>query len=216
MDETSGDLAQLGDTQLDEAMTATLRALDIVGFEGLAAEADRRAAAVRDRLAQPGALLAAALWYAGQGMPVFPCAPGRKRPATRHGLHDATTDVEQIRNWWAEQPQANIGLPTGLRYDVIDVDGPAGYRSLAALKGDRRIPEVFRGRAFTPRGGMHIFIDATGAGNRAGMVDGIDYRGKGGYVVAPPSLGETGRRWEWCNPLSSEGYRTVYEWGAGR
>lgn len=206
----------LTDVELDQQMTAALRALDMARFETLAAEADQRAAERAQRLTRPGALLAAALWYAGQGMPVFPCIPGGKRPATRHGLHDATTDLDQVRRWWTQTPAANIGLPTGHRFDVIDIDGPEGYRSLADLKRVRRFPERWWGRVLTPRGGMHVYIHATGAGNRAAMVPGIDYRGQGGYVLAPPSRRADGARWEWCNPLSTEGYQTVYSWEAGQ
>ena len=67
-------------------------------------------------------LLAAALWYADLGYPVFPCAPGDNKPITKHGFHNATTDPEQIERWWAERPNANIGIPTqGLL--ALDVDG---------------------------------------------------------------------------------------------
>jgi len=227
----------MNDHELDDAMTAALRALDMDRFEQLAAEADRRQDALRQRLAQPGALLAAALWYAGQGIAVFPCRPGGKVPQIAsphppgsperatcrgecgqhgHGLHDATVDPSTIRDWWGRWPAANIGLPTGGRYDVIDIDGPAGYRSLAGLKGERMFPQRYCGRVFTPRGGMHIYIPATGDGNATAVRPGIDYRGVGGYVLAPPSRHANGRMWLWCNPLSTDSYRTVYEWEAGQ
>lgn len=203
------------DAELDQAMTAAFRTLDMDEFEQLATEADRRAGELAGRLAEPGALLAAALWYAGAGMPVFPCVPGGKTPATPHGFKDATSDLGQIRKWWTTTPQANVGLPTGLRYDVIDIDGPTGYRSLSELKGDQMFPDQYLGRALTPRGGMHYYIPAAGDGNAGGVMPGIDYRGVGGYVLAPPSVGANGRRWEWCNPLNTDGYLTVYTWEAG-
>lgn len=126
----------------------------------------------------------------------------------------ATTDTAQIQAWWKSTPAANIGLPTGGRYDVIDIDGPEGYRSMAQLKTERRWPAEYLGRALTPSGGMHIYITATEhkEGNHARWRPGIDYRGLGGYVLAPPSRKADGTRWEWCNPLSSTPYRTVYEW----
>jgi hypothetical protein len=77
-----------------------------------------------DPVVTPGALLAAALRYAGMGYRVFPCAPGGKHPLTGHGFHDATADPDQIERWWARHPSANVGIATeGLI--VIDVDGQA-------------------------------------------------------------------------------------------
>ena len=225
----------LTDQQLDQAMTRALRTLDMTRFDQYATEADRRRIDRDSRLTQPGALLSAALWYAGQGMPVFPCEVKGKRPLMPaahaagtperancrgecgqhgHGLYDATTDTDTITNWWTRWPLANIGLPTGGRFDVIDIDGPAGYQSLSSLKSDGIFPEVYRGRVLTPRGGMHYYIDAAGEGNATAVMAGIDYRGTGGYVLAPPSRAANGRRWEWANPLSTEGYRTVYTWEA--
>src|SRR5690349_24273155 len=70
-----------------------------------------------------------ALRYAAHGWPVFPCRPGSKEPATRHGFLDASTDPGQIRSWWRRQPSANLAIATGRPGpDVLDVDqhGPAG------------------------------------------------------------------------------------------
>lgn len=62
-----------------------------------------------------------ALRLAGLGYRVFPCVPGDKRPLTEHGCNDATTDEDQICEWWSEYPEANIGVGTdGLL--VLDID----------------------------------------------------------------------------------------------
>ena len=233
----AGSMNNFTPQQLDDAMTQALRNLDMARFDQLAAEADRRHAEQAKRLESDTALLNGALWYAGQGLPVFPCQVKGKMPLIPaahpagsperancrgqcgrhgHGLYDATTDPDTITDWWTRCPQSNIGLPTGLRYDVIDVDGPAGYRSLSELKAEHRWPASYAGRVLTPSGGMHVYIEATGAGNAARYRAGLDYRGAGGYVLAPPSRGANGRRWEWCNPISTEGYRTVYEWEAAQ
>lgn len=150
------------------------------------------------RLTAPDALHNAATWYAHNGLPCFPLRPGEKRPATEHGLHDATTNPDQITAWWARWPQANIGLRTGLRFDVIDIDGPQGYASLTTLREQGHLPEILA-RVVTPRG-LHLYVPATGRGNAAGTLPGIDYRGQGGYVVAPPSRrAEDGARWAWTD-----------------
>lgn len=153
---------------------------------------------------RPPRLLDAALKYASWGWPVFPLKPGTKQPATPHGFKDATTDHEHIVNWWRKYPGANIGLPTGHRFDVIDIDTPVGpitYTQLLAEEdphtGTGVIPDT-HGQAATANGGLHLYVPATGAGNGARIAPGIDYRGKGGYVVAPPStLRQPGRSWSW-------------------
>jgi hypothetical protein len=166
----------------------------------LAAIIDHEEAEREARLNAPGALKAAALWYAGQGIPVFPCRPGEKRPLTSHGFHDATTDPTQIEAWWETTPAANIGVPTGQMFDVIDVDGPAGVESLGLMRQDGLIPEVI-GRATTPRG-YHLYINPTGDGNTTALLPGVDYRGVGGYVIAAPSKTTDGGTYRWHQPLT--------------
>lgn len=147
------------------------------------------------RLTQPGALHAAALWYAEQGHPIFPCTPGEKRPATRHGCLDATTNIDQINQWWAANPNANIGLATGHRVDVVDLDKPEKEPDILAFFRDGDLPLPVA-RAKTPRG-VHLYIPATGAGNTVNLINGVDYRGKGGYVIAPPSRLANGNTYRW-------------------
>lgn len=154
-------------------------------------EIDTIDTATRARLARPEALTEAALWYARQGIAVFPITPDGKRPCTRHGLLDATTDTDTINRWWTTNPTANIGLPTGHQFDVIDVDPNASnpaeaYQSLATLR-DRGALTHTIGKAATPRPGIHVYIQPTGDRNGAGILPGVDYRGAGGYVLAPPS-----------------------------
>ena len=58
------------------------------------------------------------------GIPVFPCVPGGKRPLTAHGFQDASAERDVIDFWWRRHPGANIGVPTGAAggVDVVDVD----------------------------------------------------------------------------------------------
>jgi hypothetical protein len=144
-------------------------------------------------------LFDAALLYASWGWPVFPLRPRDKRPATRNGFKDATADPDRIRAWWTRHPDSNIGLPTGLAFDVIDVDVPDGAVSYTRLLDDGMIPDI-HGHAATASGGLHLYIPASGDGNGVRIRPGIDYRGAGGYVVAPPStLGTRGRAWSWVH-----------------
>jgi hypothetical protein len=171
----------------------------------LGAELDKTGQDAEDRLAKPGALLSAALWYARRGVAVFPCMPRDKRPVTEHGFKNATTDEAKIRAWWHDRPDLNIGAPTGRTFDVIDVDGREGVLAVYGPAGDgkRPIDDVDEiGHALTPRdAGHHIFIAPTGRGNTANMLPGVDYRGAGGYVLLAPSVGSNGRRYRWTRPL---------------
>ena len=132
-----------------------------------------------------------ALAYARRGWPVFPCQPGRKVPATRHGCKDATTDEQQITSWFGRHPGRNVAIATGAPGpDVLDVDvhGPAGngYAALGRLHCAGLLEDAY-GYVRTPSGGLHIYF--TGTDQHCGHLAGhhVDFRSQGGYVLAPPS-----------------------------
>lgn len=148
----------------------------------------------------PG-LLPSALWYAYHGLGVFPLQPGTKVPLRgSRGCKDASTNPAVVTAWWARSPSANIGLATGGLVDVIDIDGPVGVASWANM--DELPPTL--GTVSTPRpGGSHLYVASRpGRGNRAAIAPGVDIRGLGGYVVAPPSWSdERQTRYRWRTPL---------------
>jgi hypothetical protein len=127
-----------------------------------------------------------------------------KHPRTQHGLKDATRDPHQIRAWWSKWPQANIGLATGAASGlvVIDIDPRnGGNETLAALVA-KHGPMPATLKVITGSGGAHYYLKHPGAerGIRSGngvLGTGIDVKGDGGYVVAPPSLHRCGQRWVW-------------------
>ncbi len=132
-----------------------------------------------------------ALAYARRGWPVFPCQPGQKVPATRHGYKDATTDPEKITGWFGRNPGRNVAIATGAPGpDVLDVDvhGPAGngYAALGRLHCAGLLEDAY-GYVRTPSGGLHIYF--TGTAQHCGHLAGhhVDFRSQGGYVLAPPS-----------------------------
>lgn len=139
----------------------------------------------------PPSLHAVARWYAISGIPIFPLIPLTKIPfkGTR-GVLDASADLDRVSTWWTAHPTANIGLATGHGIDVIDVDGPEGHAAWGRRWGEAW-PEVIA-TVSTPRpGGMHVYVPSNAKGNRGGkkpLEPHIDYRGLGGYVVAPPSV----------------------------
>lgn len=162
-------------------------------------------------------LLTAALEYAERGIPVVPlhtptepdggCSCNRrtcdsvgKHPRLLHGLRDATIAEDQIHSWWRMWPAANIGLVTGTEMDVCDIDSEEGLAALLELVGDQALtgPSVATGS-----GGWHTWVRPTGLGNRVGLLPGVDWRGRGGYVVAPPSLHASGQRYRWNRPLET-------------
>lgn len=137
----------------------------------------------------------AALDYAARDWPVLPCGPRGKQPMTAHGLLDATIDPTIIHGWWTRWPTANVGLRTGDVFDVLDIDGDEGFHELGRLiNGTRLLPG---GPAVTTGNGCHVFFQPTGSGNRARFRPGLDWRGAGGYVVAPPSVHPSGREYTW-------------------
>jgi Bifunctional DNA primase/polymerase, N-terminal len=114
-----------------------------------------------------------------------------------HGVTDATCNRARVLAWWTRHPQANIGLTTGHRFDVLDVDGPAGahaIQELAATHGLHSSGPLAR----TGGGGWHYYLTPSGLGNAcpAGL-EHVDWRGRGGYVVAPPSRHASGNPYQW-------------------
>lgn len=150
-------------------------------------------------------MLDAALMYASMGIPVFRLMPRSKEPFKgSHGLLDATTDEQQIRAWWGECPDANIGGRTGSGLVVIDVDvdpdkGEDGYAWLREWElAHSELPET--ATAITGRGGMHVWLKVGGnIQNSANPEIGVDIRGDGGFVVMPPSIHPNGSRYGWEN-----------------
>jgi Bifunctional DNA primase/polymerase, N-terminal len=151
--------------------------------------------------------LDAVLDYAQRGWTVFPChwhGERRKRPLIVNGLHAATRDEAQIRQWWQRWPSALIGVPTGRAsgFVVLDIDvkdpRSYGYDTLAEL-GLAILP-VTR-MVHTSSDGLHLHFDPGGheirntAGEKGrGIGPGLDWRGEGGYVIVPSAGG--GYSWD--------------------
>jgi hypothetical protein len=115
-----------------------------------------------------------------------------------HGVKDATCNRARILAWWTPHPQANIGLACGHRFDVLDVDGPTGAHAIHELAADYRL-QSSGPLVRTGGGGWHYYLAPTGLGNvsPAGLAH-VDWRGRGGYVVAPPSRHASGHPYQWA------------------
>lgn len=170
-------------------------------------------------------LAAHAAALARRGWPVLPChspAAGAcscggdcpspaKHPRTRRGLHQASCDPAQVTRWWRRWPEANLAVrtgagPAGAGLVVLDVDpGHGGEASLVKLLATHEALPVTLEVA-TGGGGRHLYFAHPGGRvpNSTGRLGpGLDLRGDGGYVMAPPSAHPSGRRYRWrSGPLA--------------
>jgi hypothetical protein len=136
----------------------------------------------------------AARFYAERNFKVFPVVPGGKRPLTDKGFHDASSEVEQIEEWWERYPNANIGFPVPEGIVVVDVDSEDALHQLGAQ--DLDLPSTTTVK--TPRG-HHFWYRANGTKLRPAvdLFPGVDIRAVGSYVILPPSYRPAEGRYTW-------------------
>ena len=146
------------------------------------------------RVDRSPSLTFAARSLAAAGVPVFPCLVEGKRPLTRRGFLDASSDPDQVVVWWSRTPNANIGIPTGATSGVVvvdvDVHGPHDGRAAYQRATDTGLIDGVGLLVRTPTGGAHVYFPATpGSEQRSwqAATAGVDFRGDGGYIIAPPS-----------------------------
>jgi hypothetical protein len=159
-------------------------------------------------------MLRAARRLAEKGLAVFPCQPQGKQPATLHGFKDATTDPGAIEAWWRRVPSYNIAVATGKVSGivVVDIDNDDAEAELRKLELEHStLPATVE--SITARG-RHLFFKWPNQDvhNSAGKLGpGLDTRGSGGYVVVPPSLHPTGKRYCWSVD-SASAFAEVPQW----
>lgn len=121
------------------------------------------------------------------GVPVFPCAPLSKKPASPNGFHDATTKLEVIDAWWTENPDYNPAFcPHLVGLGVVDIDGDDGERNWLDWQTANGFAPATR-EIRTPRGGRHLYFLGALPASQSKIAPHIDTRGVGSYVLAPPS-----------------------------
>lgn len=196
-----------------------------------------------------------ALYWAGLGVPVLPlwdiiekggrlrCACGKpntakghkpgKHPRTLHGVNDASGDLDRVRRWWEDTPDAHVGLATGHEFAgtgrylvVLDFDSRDGL--VLWERAGCTEPKTYQVRTGRRGYGRHLYFLApvplsSSRGDLSFLgVDNVDVRGLGGYVVAPAMLHAEGRAYEalsGCSEIAmlpSEVQRLLFPPGAGR
>ena len=186
----------------------------------------------------PMPMLSFALDYVRRGWPVFPCNPINKRPFPRcdvdpetgreiegtGGFKKASIDPEQITLWWREWPNAMIGIPMGSRSRVwaidpdapkppLNIDGRQNWANLKLKHGNHAHTHTHN----TPGGGQHIIFkyhpDKPITNREGGIAKlGINVRGEGGYVIAPPSMIADGKRYEMAEALDTFNFAEAPDW----
>ena len=129
--------------------------------------------------------LDAALRLARSGFRVFPLIPGDKKPAVSRFPVVATTDEAQIRQWWTDRPDCNVGVSTS-GFVVVDIDTKKGPHALTNFQTMQGTFDTFVVRTAT--GGYHCYYEGPNSSLDTDIVPGVDIRSSGGFVVGPGSV----------------------------
>lgn len=172
-----------------------------------------------------------ALQYQLFGYAVLPLVRGGKKPHRMlppdGGVYHASIRPHDVSQWWHGDPAANIGVATGQRSRllVIDLDvkgehdGPAGFWRFLREHGlDGGMWHTETPSARTPSGGRHLWFRTpagTAVPERPSILPGVDIKGDGGLVVAPPSMKLVSASQRPGDPSSSEQVPVPYEWTQG-
>lgn len=146
--------------------------------------------------------LSHALRLAEQGFRIHPLIPNDKRPLLKKWQNEATTDESTIRSWWAQHPDANIGVATGRGLVVLDFDVRDGGKGLVALDLlDATYDFPDSARVTTASGGVHVYLSTdqpvAGSIKRIANYPDMDVKSDGGYVVGPGSTIDGKEYSEW-------------------
>lgn len=147
--------------------------------------------------------------YLARGWSVLPLRSRDKRPLIAwEPLQTSRPSPEQVSGWFSRWPDANIGIVTGEISNLVVIDVDPSHGGDASLEGLERqfglLPETVE--AISGGGGRHFYFAHPGGliRSRAGLAQGIDLRGDGGYVVTPPSVHPSGRPYVWAAGHSPE------------
>jgi len=148
-------------------------------------------------------IIEAALTYLEKhSFSIIPVQPENKKPYLKWAeFQNRKPTHDEVQDWFQRWPRAMIGIVTGMVSGivVIDIDQLEAYEALSAyLPNFTGIPTVE-----TPRGGRHLYFRVPGKRirNKVGRPTGCDFRGEGGYIIAPPSINGRGKEYRWLLSL---------------
>jgi len=149
-----------------------------------------------------------ALDYLRRGWSVIPMRKRDKRPAIRwQEFQSVRASEQEVHDWLSRWPEDNVGIVTGAVSGLVALDVDPRHGGEDSLKNLERehgpLPRTLE--TITGGGGRHIYFAHPGGTvrNRVGIAQGIDLRGDGGCIVAPPSVHPSGNRYKWargCGP----------------
>jgi hypothetical protein len=156
----------------------------------------------RQNKSEVSAIAQAAMSYCAAGWSVLPLWPHDKRPLIEwERFQNERASPATVAEWYRRWPTANVGVVTGeiSNLVVLDVDPEHGGDASIEHLERQFSPLPVTVEATTGGGGRHFYFAHPGTivRNRAGLLQGIDVRGDGGYIVAPPSVHPSGRRYAW-------------------
>lgn len=145
-------------------------------------------------------LFKAALGYLGRGYSVIPVARSKKPIIPWDEYQTRRPRAEEVQAWWEKWPDANVGIVTGKisGLTVIDCDSKQGIDSVARVAGEHFVSPTVE----TSRGVQYYCRFDPAAVNRHTVMEDVDIRSEGGFVVAPPSVHASGRVYAWIEPFT--------------
>lgn len=140
--------------------------------------------------------------YVDRGWSVLPVRPEEKRPFMTNWLQytHSRASKETITSWFTNLSGAGVGIVTGKVSNIIvlDVESTCPYPIEDILK---KYPTQLVSRSGS--GGYHLFYqyptNVPKVANRVRIFDGADLRADGGFIVLPPTIHSSGRRYEWVS-----------------
>jgi len=140
----------------------------------------------------------AALGYLAAGFSVIPVRREDKRPLLLWREYQTRRPTEaEVVTWWKRWPGAGVAIVCGTVSGVAAVDfDPRNGDGVTALAD--RLPMT--PTAETGGGGLHYYFRLTRGESLSKipkLLPGLDLQAEASYVIAPPSLHPSGRRYRW-------------------